>query len=73
MYSHGYTLRWKTAKRSFISSCAEFEAKPGFFQSPEHYDAMMLYITDARRLLDNHGTGFREMTFDGVTWVTVER
>lgn len=75
----GYVLTWvytpveNGKKKFYILPCAEFEAKPGFFQSPEHYDAMMLYITDARRLLDNHGTGFREMTFDGVTWITVER
>ena len=33
----------------------------------------MLYIADARRLLDNHGTGFREMTLTDGKWTGVTR
>ena len=75
----GYVLTWvytpveNGKKKFYILPCAGFESRPEFFQSPEHYDAMMLFIADARRLMDNNGTGFREMTFDGMTWVTVER
>ena len=75
----GYVLTWvytpveNGKKKFYILPCAGFESRPEFFQSPEHYDAMMLFIADARRLMDNNGTGFREMTFNGVTWVTVER
>ncbi len=75
----GYVLTWvytpveNGKKRFYILPCAEYESNPGFFQSPEHYNAMMTYIDDARRLLDNQGRGFREMTFAGGTWSEVER
>jgi poly-gamma-glutamate synthesis protein (capsule biosynthesis protein) len=75
----GYLLTWvytpveKGKKRFYILPCEAFETNPGFFQSPVQYDAMMLYVTDARRLLDNQGTGFREMTFTGGRWSAVER
>lgn len=57
----------------YILPCAEFENKPEFFQSPSQYDAMMIYLADARRLLDTWGTGFREMTLEGGKWTKVER
>lgn len=75
----GYVLTWvytpvENGKEKFyILPCAEFEKKPEFFQSPSQYDAMMLYLADARRLLDTHGKGFREMTLDGGKWIGVER
>jgi len=75
----GYVLTWvytpvENGKQKFyILPCAEFEKKPEFFQSSGHYDAMMLYIADARRLLDNHGTGFREMTLTDGKWTGVTR
>jgi len=75
----GYVLTWvytpvENGKQKFyILPCAEFEKKPEFFQLPVHYEAMVLYITDARRLLDNHGTGFREMTFADGKWIGVRR
>ncbi len=75
----GYVLTWvytpvENGKQKFyILPCAEFEKKPEFFQSPGHYKAMMLYTADARRLLDNHGTGFREMTLTDGKWTGVDR
>jgi poly-gamma-glutamate synthesis protein (capsule biosynthesis protein) len=75
----GYVLTWvytpveQGKKKFYILPCAEFENRPGFFQSSDHYDAMMTYITDARRLLDNLNTGFREMTIVNGAWVTVPR
>ena len=75
----GYVLTWvytpvENGKQKFyILPCAEFEKKPEFFQSPGHYKAMMLYTADARRLLDNHGTGFREMTLTDGKWTGVTR
>jgi poly-gamma-glutamate synthesis protein (capsule biosynthesis protein) len=75
----GYVLTWvytpveQGKKKFYILPCAEFENKPDFFQSSDHYDAMMTYITDARRLLDNLNTGFREMTLVNGAWVTVPR
>jgi poly-gamma-glutamate synthesis protein (capsule biosynthesis protein) len=75
----GYVLTWvytpveNGKERFYILPCAEFEKKPEFFQSPEDYNAMMLYIRDARRLLDTHGKGFREMTLTDGKWTGVER
>ncbi len=75
----GYVLTWvytpvENGKQKFyILPCAEYEKKPGFFQTTEHYNAMMTYITDARRLLDNLNTGFREMAWEEGSWVTVRR
>lgn len=75
----GYVLTWvytpveNGKQRFYILPCAEFENKPEFFQSPDDYNAMMLYIRDARRLLDNNGKGFREMTLSGGKWTGVER
>ncbi len=75
----GYVLTWvytpvENGKQKFyILPCAEFEKKPEFFQSHEDYKTMMLYIRDARRLLDTHGKVFREMTFSDGKWTGVAR
>jgi poly-gamma-glutamate synthesis protein (capsule biosynthesis protein) len=75
----GYVLTWvytpveKGKKKFYILPCAEFEEKPEFFQTPEDYNAMILFTRDARRLLDTHGKGFREMTFSGGKWTGVDR
>ena len=75
----GYVLTWvytpveQGKKKFYILPCAEFEKRPEFFQSSDHYDTMMTYISDARRLLDKLSTGFREMALVNGSWVTVER
>jgi len=75
----GYILTWvytpveNGKKKFYILPCAEFENKPDFFQTTEDYDAMMLYVRDARRLLDTHGKGFREMTLTGGKWTGTDR
>jgi poly-gamma-glutamate synthesis protein (capsule biosynthesis protein) len=75
----GYVLTWvytpveQGKKKFYILPCALYENRPEFFQSKAQYDAMMLYISDARRLLDNDGAGFREMTFTDGRWAAVER
>ncbi len=75
----GYVLTWvytpteNGKKKFYILPCAEFEKKPAFFQTPEQYEAMMTYINDARRLLDNLNTGFREMAWENNRWVTLIR
>lgn len=75
----GYVLTWvyspiENGKRRFyILPCAEFENRPEFFQTSEQYEAMITYITDARRLLDSQNTGFREMAWKDNSWVTVAR
>jgi poly-gamma-glutamate synthesis protein (capsule biosynthesis protein) len=74
----GYLLTWvytptEAGKRKYyILPCAEFESQPEFFQSSSDYDAMMLFVRDARRLLDSENVGFSEMTFDG-RWEKVKR
>ncbi|MBE0679048.1 MAG: hypothetical protein IH592_09830, partial [Bacteroidales bacterium] len=50
-----------------------FENRPEFFQSSSHYDAMMTFVRDARRLLDSLNTGFHEMTWSEGNWIRVER
>ncbi len=75
----GYILTWvytpeENGKRRFyVLPCAAYENRPEFFQSPAHYDAMMIYIKDARRLLDSLSTGFSEMTWSEGHWFKVER
>ncbi|MRR24454.1 CapA family protein, partial [bacterium] len=75
----GYVLTWvytpveNGKQRFYILPCTEFEKKPEFFQTTEDYNTMMLYIRDARRLLDNHGKVFREMTLSGGKWTGVDR
>ncbi len=74
----GYLLTWvytptEAGKRKYyILPCAEYENQPEFFQSESDYNAMMLFVNDARRLLDSENTGFREMTFNG-RWEEVKR
>ncbi len=75
----GYILTWvytpveNGKKRYYILPCAEYENRPEFFQEREYYQAMMLFVSDARRLLQSRRSGFREMTLTGGEWVTVER
>jgi poly-gamma-glutamate synthesis protein (capsule biosynthesis protein) len=75
----GYVLTWvytpiENGKSKFyILPCAEFEKKPEFFQTAEQYETMMTYISDARRLLDNLNTGFREMAWENGRWVSLNR
>ncbi len=75
----GYVLTWvytptEEGKRKFyILPCAAFENLPEFFQSPSQYEAMMVFIRDARRLLDSLNKGFREMTYSQGNWIRLER
>jgi poly-gamma-glutamate synthesis protein (capsule biosynthesis protein) len=75
----GYVLTWvytptEEGKRKFyILPCATFENTPEFFQTSSQYEEMMVFIRDARRLLDSLNRGFTEMTFSGGNWVRVPR
>jgi poly-gamma-glutamate capsule biosynthesis protein CapA/YwtB (metallophosphatase superfamily) len=75
----GYILTWVYApteagrRRFYILPCAEFEKRPEFFQSSSHYDDMMVFISDARRLLDSLNTGISEMTYAEGKWIRVTR
>ncbi|MDX9902569.1 MAG: CapA family protein [Bacteroidales bacterium] len=74
----GYVLTWvytpteEGKRKYYILPCAEFEDQPEFFRSSSDYDAMMLFVRDARRLLDSENSGFTEITFDG-RWKKVKR
>lgn len=71
----GYVLTWvyspmeKGMRRFYILPCAAFENRPEFFQSPSQYYDMMVFIRDARRLLDSQNTGFSEMTWSEGNWI----
>jgi hypothetical protein len=63
----GYILTWvytptENGKRKFcILPCSEFENHPEFFQSSSDFNAMMNFVSDARRLLNTSNTGFGEV------------
>jgi poly-gamma-glutamate capsule biosynthesis protein CapA/YwtB (metallophosphatase superfamily) len=75
----GYILTWvyrpveEGKAKYYILPCAAFENNPDFFLSSSHYDAMMLFIKDARRLLDSENRGFSELTFYEGDWIRVEK
>lgn len=75
----GYVLTWvytpieNGRQRFYILPCAAFENRPEFFLKPSHYETMMIFIRDARRLLDSQNTVFTEMTLSDGNWVRVAR
>lgn len=77
--SAGYILTWVytptiNGKRAFyILPCSEYEDKPGFFQSPADYSAMMQFTNDARKLLYGFNTDFGELISVGDIWIEVSR
>ncbi len=75
----GYILTWvytpteEGKRKYYIIPCAEFEHQPEFFRSSSDYNAMMLFVRDARRLLDSENVGLDEMTFSDGRWEKVIR
>jgi poly-gamma-glutamate capsule biosynthesis protein CapA/YwtB (metallophosphatase superfamily) len=75
----GYILTWvykpteEGQPKYYILPCEVFENNPEFFQSSSHYDAMKLFMKDARRLLDSENRGFSEITFSDSGWIRVEK
>jgi len=75
----GYVLTWvytpteEGKRKYYILPCAAFENTPEFFQSSAQYEEMMVFIRDARRLLDSLNREFSEMTYSGGKWVRVPR
>jgi poly-gamma-glutamate capsule biosynthesis protein CapA/YwtB (metallophosphatase superfamily) len=71
--SANYILTWvytpvENGKRRFyILPCSEYENNAGFFQSSEDYNAMMLFVSDARRLLNSSNRAFTELRSTDVT------
>jgi hypothetical protein len=75
----GYILTWvytptENEKRKFyILPCSEYEDIPDFFQSPANYDAMINFVSDARRLLNSSNTGFGEIIRSSDMWIKLAR
>lgn len=75
----GYVLTWvytpteEGKRKYYILPCAEYEDQPEFFRSSSDYDAMMLFVRDARRLLGRENVGFDELTFSDGRWEKVKR
>ena len=71
----GYILTWvyrptENGKSKFyVLPCSEYDDNPAFFQSKTDYDAMMLFVNDARRLLNASDTGFGEIISTGDMWI----
>jgi hypothetical protein len=71
----GYILTWvytptENGKRKFfILPCPEYEDNPEFFQSSSDYNAMMKFVSDARRLLKTSNTGFGEVISALDMWI----
>jgi len=63
----GYILTWvytpvENGKRKFfILPCSEYENNAEFFRSPSDFNSMMIFISNARRLLNSLNTGFGEV------------
>lgn len=70
----GYMLTWvytptiKGKKHFFILPCAQFELKPDFFISKEHFNKMKVFISDSRNLLKTNNKNVNEYLFFNNTW-----
>lgn len=75
----GYLLTWvytpveKGKRQYYILPCAEYEDNSLFFQTREQYNAMTLFLSDARRLFKSCNTGFREITWRDGIWQGVNK
>lgn len=67
----GYYLTWvytpieKYRKKFIILPCSKFEKKPEFFNSPEAYAQMKIFIEDSRALLYKQNININEILFPG--------
>ncbi|PKL15428.1 MAG: capsule biosynthesis protein CapA [Spirochaetae bacterium HGW-Spirochaetae-5] len=63
----GYILTWiygpvlNNKKKFYVLPCKDFENRPEFFQTPEHYKKMKYYIEESRRLLDSQNKNVDEI------------
>lgn len=63
----GYILTWvytpseNGKRRFFILPCSEYEDNAEFFRSSSDFNSMMIFVSDARRLLNSRNTGFGEI------------
>jgi hypothetical protein len=71
----GYLLTWvytpseNGRHKFYILPCSEFENNPDFFAIPADYDKMILFIKNARRLLNSLNSGFQELVYDNGLWI----
>ncbi|MGE4289126.1 MAG: CapA family protein [Salinivirgaceae bacterium] len=71
----GYLLTWvytpvvDQKKHFYILPCAEYELKPEFFVSPEHFEKMKLFIADSRNLLNTNNHKVSEYLFYENQWI----
>lgn len=71
----GYLLTWvytpvlEQKKHFYILPCAEYELKPEFFVSPEHFEKMKLFIADSRNLLNTGNEKVPEYLFYENQWI----
>lgn len=70
----GHLLTWvytpviKGKKHFHILPCARYELIPDFFISPEHFEKMKLFISDARNLLNSQNKNVKEYLFYENQW-----
>ena len=64
-----YTPVEKYRKRFFVIPCSEYENKPTFFSSPEHYNRMKKFMNESRSLLYSQNSNFYEMIYNGSSWL----
>jgi poly-gamma-glutamate synthesis protein (capsule biosynthesis protein) len=75
----GYILTWvytpteNGRRKFFILPCSEYEDKTEFFESLSDYNAMMNFVSDARRLLKTSNTGFSEIIGAVDMWIKLVR
>ena len=68
----GYILTWiygpvvKNKKKFYVLPCKDFENRPEFFQTPEHYKKMKTYIDESRKLLDGQNKNVDEIKGGGM-------
>lgn len=63
-----YTPMIKGKKHFHILPCAKYELMPDFFISPQHFEKMKLFISDARNLLNTHNKNVKEYFFYESQW-----
>jgi poly-gamma-glutamate synthesis protein (capsule biosynthesis protein) len=68
----GYILTWiygpvlKNKKKFYVLPCKDFENRPEFFQTPEHYRKMKYYIDESRKLLNSQNKNVDEIKSGGM-------
>lgn len=64
-----YTPVEKQKKKFYVIPCSEYENKPTFFATPEHYNRMKKFMNESRSLLYSQNSNFYEMIYNGSSWL----